>query len=219
LSSCIRPAARGTEGGHFFLLHHHALELLKAVCHVAEDGLAHIGARHHDVPEPLLIELEHLAGLGGLHAERVGSVGKQRHLSKRRACGKLGHGESLPVLQGLDAHLAAEEDPERVRNLTLLGEEVAFRQAQLASIAEAVYLLLGGRLRGWGRRAAVPADHRSCFAACSRRSGLARSQLDWIAPIAKKLLNLLPPVGYSGGNQSVTSPGGQEPGAKAPWFY
>ena len=51
----------GAERGHLLLLHGYALHLLKAVGHVAEDGLADLRATGHQVPELLFVELQQMA--------------------------------------------------------------------------------------------------------------------------------------------------------------
>ena len=85
-----QAGGEGAERGHLLLLHHDALELLEPVRHVAEDGLAHLGAGGHDVPELLFVELEQVAGFGGADAGGVGGVGEQRKLAHGGAGGDVG---------------------------------------------------------------------------------------------------------------------------------
>ena len=60
-SSCIRPAARVPSEAIFSCCTVDALHLLKAVRHVAQNGLADLRATGHQVPELFLVQLQQMA--------------------------------------------------------------------------------------------------------------------------------------------------------------
>ena len=122
-SSCIRPAARVPSEAIFSCWTTTLWNFWKRYGHVAEDGFAHVGADGHHVPELLLVELEQLAGLDGAHVGAVGGVGEQRQLAEGGAGGHGGHILLAAVGEGLvDAHFAAEKDPEEVGGFALAGD-------------------------------------------------------------------------------------------------
>jgi hypothetical protein len=144
----------GAEGGHFFLLHGHALDALEAGGHVAQDGLADLGAGGHEVPERLFVEADDMAGDGGLGADEVGDVGEQRDLSEGGSGVEVELVNGVAVGAGLGhAELAVEQDVEELRGVALVVEHVAFGEMDLLETFETLQLLVfEGRENGDGAK-------------------------------------------------------------------
>jgi hypothetical protein len=122
----------GAQGGHFLLLDGHALQSLEARGHVAQDGLADMGAGGHELPERLFVETDEVAGSEGVIADEVGDVGQQRDLPEGGSGAEVELVDDAAVGAGLDhAELALEQDVEELGGLALAVEDLAFDEMDL----------------------------------------------------------------------------------------
>ncbi len=133
----------GAERGHLLLLEGEALQALEAGGHVAQDGLADMGAGGHELPEGVFVEADEMAGGGGLDADDGGEVGEQGDLAEGGAGGEVDLIGDVTGGCGLEhAELAVEQDVEELGGISLLVEEVAFGEMDLFEALETVQLLI-----------------------------------------------------------------------------
>jgi len=109
-----------SQGRHLLLLQCHLLHLLQTECHVAQDGLANLRTRGHQVPELVFAESQQMARAVGNDADRIRSVGEQRQLAEGRTGRHSYHAHLVSVRQLLgDMELSLQQDPEVMVRLAL----------------------------------------------------------------------------------------------------
>ncbi len=161
---------------HLLLLNGDALQLLNPRRHVAEDGLAHIGATGHQPPEAILIELKQMSGLRNPEADRIRSVRQQRHLAEGISAGDRSKGDLLAIGKRLDeAKLALQQYPEMVSYFALPDEQFAYRQMDLLRVFEAAQFFVAQATTGWEPCAIWQREHRSSSEWC-----LVRTDCVWL---------------------------------------
>src|SRR3984885_5324037 len=115
-----------TQRSHLLLLHLGALQLLEAICHVAKNRFADLGATGHQIPELVLVKLKQMTRRHRLNAPGVWNVAQECHFTKSAALFNLGKSEFVLFGSPLMApKLAVKQYPKRVRQFALLRNNLA----------------------------------------------------------------------------------------------